>query len=1169
MPGILGCQGSRTALLLALCAATAGCEPFEDTRIAAPRGTLGEEIYKIACERIASEQFPDDVSGRESDELCRGAADPSTAPDGTRLRALAENRERLVEALDRMLPADLEDELQTLLVSMLPFYDPPSELLPRNTRAIGRLLADLMEDDDVKAVLGRFSQRRGMREPRQALGLARALLAYPALPDLTETALANVDDGGPLESEWGALLEAAALEMATAEPTDPSDPTLGLVRDLLLRTDDAFGGTTPRYVVARDPRGLPVPAAIDGSLGFVDTDTDGLADVDASGRFVAADGSPLNPATPFPTLGESGVARDELGRALTDAMTPLYEYVDVERTMLAGLLREGPALLEPADPILIDLAYGMLPLLGPDAGGTETYGAVDLAYDGFDTDAAAMYDLVHAGAELLTHPETRDALSLAAILLADHEEDIVPLIESGFFGDALGDATPGADLAPGSELWDDVLQVVASMSEVPGMTEAVLRSFADPRTRRLGQIYAELIRFEDVPALDAGDFNVPLTNQSWSQPVDRTQPDDGANQSLFQQTLSIIHELNEAETCNKDGARMFLTLCRAPTAVFCPNEDWRIDITVLAGGTSDGWDRCELFRVPNTTELFVQSILGTADIPLDLPIGTILAGIADFLDFFGVDAGSITVDGIMERESGIDGFTTHPTPQSLARLVYGPWNDWMTGLIERPATIDGERVDLRYPGKPILAWERVFRFCGDRLLDAGETCSGTVTNMSFYDAMTPLLEVFDTYYPDDGSPYLFGELIGALHTHYPTSANAMYQASADAPHYARPDGGVTYEPIVSELLADCAWTAPGGGARTCTVENTGRLVTRLARATALLDTIEVRPGVDGIDVLAAATERLVSPTLNPDLEDRAGETETTTNAGSRTIANTPIYLLLDALAAMDAAHETDAARNEAWLAARSRLIDILLGTEPLEDDEFRLANRRVLAIARLVVDFTAEQIDTHDTDGDLVDWARALDDDLVDVLGGAMGSRIVRFLDALNGQPATQEAFLELVQYLLDEASPNDAFHNLLIGSADLLYLLDDDENMVTLINAVADAAASNARGAVAGDGSVEVEGAIVDETVSLLHETSQVDTAHTLTTVLARGVTHPDGEDETPLEVVLDVIAEVNRATPNEGGPLAPDDHGAVMGQVVDFLTDEERGLERVYDVVQNRVLP
>src|SRR5262245_20564600 len=123
MPGIR-CPGSLLVSLLGIGAALSGCEPFNDTSYSQPRGTLGEEIDKLVCERMSTEAFPNDVSGREARALCNGAASASAAPEG-RLRALIENRDRTVVALDRTLRADMEHDLQDLLVSMIPLYDPP------------------------------------------------------------------------------------------------------------------------------------------------------------------------------------------------------------------------------------------------------------------------------------------------------------------------------------------------------------------------------------------------------------------------------------------------------------------------------------------------------------------------------------------------------------------------------------------------------------------------------------------------------------------------------------------------------------------------------------------------------------------------------------------------------------------------------------------------------------------------------------------------------------------------------------------------------------------------------------------------------------------------------------------------------------------------------------
>ena len=62
---------------------------------------------------------------------------------------------------------------------------------------------------------------------------------------------------------------------------------------------------------------------------------------------------------------------------------------------------------------------------------------------------------------------------------------------------------------------------------------------------------------------------------------------------------------------------------------------------------------------------------------------------------------------------------------------------------------------------------------------------------------------------------------------------------------------------------------------------------------------------------------------------------------------------------------------------------------------------------------------------------------------------------------------------------------------------------------------------------------------------------------------------EPTPLETILDVIGEVNRATPTDpNGVATADDVHAVIGQLRQFLSSDTRGLERLFDVVQSREL-
>ncbi|HJL38321.1 MAG TPA: hypothetical protein RMG95_21685, partial [Polyangiaceae bacterium LLY-WYZ-15_(1-7)] len=248
------------------------------------RGTLGEEIFRIFCQRVASDELPNDVSGRESRDVCAGTASPDAAPT-PRLRAMAENRDRLVAALDQTLPEPLEDDLDHFMLQLVPFYDPPAEQLPTQTRALADLLTKLEEDDEAVGALERLSTRVGYRPLRLALGVTRPALAYPRIVELTETALTTIDEGGAAGEEWDDLLRAISLELATSEASEPEDgaSTLELTRQLLFTTRAEFAGDGgSRYMVVRDGRGIVVPASDDGSVPapFVDMDGDGLADVD-------------------------------------------------------------------------------------------------------------------------------------------------------------------------------------------------------------------------------------------------------------------------------------------------------------------------------------------------------------------------------------------------------------------------------------------------------------------------------------------------------------------------------------------------------------------------------------------------------------------------------------------------------------------------------------------------------------------------------------------------------------------------------------------------------------------------------------------------------------------------------------------------------------------------
>jgi hypothetical protein len=189
-------------------------------------------------------------------------------------------------------------------------------------------------------------------------------------------------------------------------------------------------------------------------------------------------------------------------------------------------------------------------------------------------------------------------------------------------------------------------------------------------------------------------------------------------------------------------------------------------------------------------------------------------------------------------------------------------------------------------------------------------------------------------------------------------------------------------------------------------------------------------------------------------------------------------------------------------------------------------------------------------------------------------------MDAIARDPEGRRETEKLMEYLLDAASKNDALQSILASTNDVLQLLRDDENLLPLFKVLAaavDGSKYDKKGRI-------VEKSLVDAQMSLLARLSgkyhdadgkeicrnEVDPNQLLAVVLGKLVTPIKDDDfkgETPLEVIIDVVADVNRVDPTQPyeGTLKQEDYASVGENVVDFLTSKERGLEQFYEIVKN----
>jgi hypothetical protein len=1128
-PAQLAFRSRCYAAVLVAAALSAGCtEHLDTTRVVPARGTLGDEIYRVLCERLAREHDPADVTGDGTRDLCHGRVGAAAAPS-PRLRALAERRAALVGALDRVLPEELEDDLDQALVDMLPLYDLPAERMPKAARAFAEALAATAADAEALDALDRLRSRAGYRPLVQALGIVRPLLSYDGFDAFAEKTVRTIVTDDEANAAWNTLLRASALSLANAavEPTlSGEESTFTVAHRLLSARSEALGIAIENPIARRDPRGI-VRVQRRGLLlpePFVDTDLDGLADVNARDQFVDAQGVVLRAPAPFVTSDATVGNRDALGRALAGDGWPLYEYIDANQTLMAGLTRELSTLTDPDAPVLLDLASGLPRAIGPFTERTTTIGAASFTHTGFDTQRSPLLDLTHAYGAVLASPASDDVHLVLRRLLDDHEAVVAGLIESGLLIDAYSDAHD-ADLEPGSVLWDDILEAAGWMAKEPGLTEAVLRALADPNTSRLGAVVADFMRHRDFVAPLSIDPNRLLVDAQIQTPVDRTKPNTHDNQSLFQRIAAIIHDFDQSRVCNKEGAQVGVT---APLAGF---------VTLPLR-----FEECGLVRIDNMARMFSQSVIGRANIRV---ADSRIQAIGNATASLGI--GFLTIDEIFQRESDITGLDTSPTPGALARMAFLPQNKFMTNLFAPVLTRDGVPVDPRHDAT-LFACEKKYNFNDGRY----------PAEASFYDAIGPMLRAFDDYDRGTYGPhiapgaaserFIFGEFISALHLHWPDSTSDFTQSSdPNAPSYATADGAHRYEEILAYAMDDA------------------QLVLRLHELAKALDTMQVRAGVDGIDVLARGLETMLAPIRDEGVTYRDGSVTTTTNDGARTIDATRLHLFLDALNGVDRAFEGADGPLARWRRGRSGLVDVWFGTNRVGGTPV-IENRRSVEVLRTLLDFIDERVTDHKTRGDREAWALGLSGRLEQTLADPVLASILVLMDTIQRDPESIDAFAGVIKHLSDADYDTDAFNTTTATLVDIFQLLEDDETLVPLLRAASHFVAPNARAVVDAGGEVDLGRGSVGATVELISDLQAHDQNDVMLEVLRRLVAIDPASRKTDLEVLVDALTEVHRAAPGAGTPLTREDDLALLGRASDFLGSEEHGLARLFDVIQSR---
>ncbi len=956
----------------ALLSASLGCaKPLDTTRQPDSYTSFGDAVYRESCERLAyigeleqqqaGQRTTVDVSGSLGNSVCQhGMPAPADAPP--KVPAIQGQRTLFTNTVDAIFPSPFLPDLQGFMVELLPLQD--DDTVPKNVAALATLFQQMHDDPDFPGALERLGVRAGYRPEQVAAGVTHTVVDYPQIDDFLGQVLGMIATGGTANAEWNEVTAALGAELRAATAvTTPADPerTITLALNLMLSTSSELGDGTVRPLAARDYRGVAQGNLAKGP--FVDLNGDGLADTDGDGHYLDALGNILTLATPFVQPGVADSApRDSLGRALVSAggSDLLYNYLDLDGTVVGGLTREALTLMDPTKDTTLGLVYGASTLLGPRLMQSKVYDdpatgqpAETLSFNGYDTSQAAVLDLAHGFIQLLGDPtpgESDQTMEATGALLGNHESETTRVIKAMFDAHDLGKQHPEALIPVDSVLYDQMAPIITRILRVKGLPQKLLQALENPHVAGLAPMMARLIRARNQVDFDHTDVNGTggktypmdphaLDAEDW---VDRTMPDVDYNRSLIQRIAHLIHDANGLQFCNKNNATVAIPV---------------LDITLETKAA------CQLFKVPDLS-LFYILAMASDSVKMDTStaqrtktthdVASFREAIIDPLLHAAILDDSIG-DDALQLVVGINGFTRFPTPAAANRSLFllpSEESSFLQNTIDPVLCTDGDKfTDVH--NKSILAWETTL---------PANPAGAAYANDTWYDAFRPVVDAFASFdecldaNPDDmpcqnpqNAAKILVDLLSLLHEHWTSPQGSYfghtYQNTAPTqPRFAYPDSIVSYEPLLNLVLG-------------------GDMVPSLIGLAPVLDGLTLPSSGDPALPAVFGTARYVfDPLLAPaSLSYRSGATTTTWSDGITPVPQvTPYYLLADAYAHKRnaLAQATDPLAAQSWAASTTSLIDEMLTIDALPGGTFAMDNRRVHAITLLVIDFLRGRLES-------------------------------------------------------------------------------------------------------------------------------------------------------------------------------------------------------------------
>lgn len=1044
---------------------------------------------------------------------------PRSSYEGAKKEAvLIAERDRFVTTLDTIAPQSELALLDALLQSTLVMID--SGLLPGLTRKTSKVSRAAANDTELLAAItdSTLPQPADFISPIAAPDLLGYVTTYPNLRELgiKGTRILLDNDGyselgvlDPNESNGiTELMRTLASSLEGIDPQQIGEPLAIIVRDMLLNEDPRFApenATRPLYVSIYDARGLPLVNPDVQAQVFLDEDEDGSPDVDVNGDFVLRAGGVM-PREAFGLM--DGADRDGFGRSKVPGDDFAFSYIDLNETALSYLIREYAKLSEQG--VVADLLATFRQIMGATVIQTDARGA----YAGFSQDNPLM-DLSWGLSRALSFQTLPELTAQSATFLEEGDSELAGVVVALEGSVEFAANHPDAELAPTNTLLNDLIPTLHAIASDELLWRDFMNALGDPITPRVGESMLTLMSYKNTKSTVAIDGfydtcfqqcrDSHLIGTSARFDCIRACPTD----EIFKQPMDYsLPESPENRSQLQATWHLMWSLAGVPYAMEMDE--------IKIGGNSMA-SPPPLIALPGGAEAFLSSVAGNLDLADAVPDETLNGGELGPL-FAALGVGSDSVAGIVEVLSSLFGVTLSrkPTPDQLTRMFTQDDIAYREGEGDEAVIID-----IREPRD--IEGYKLSDNLADGLFEA--EASGMI------DAVYPMAKAFS----DHGKEYLLLELFTVVHKHYPNDESLYLQANGSvSPSQAA--NLRSFEPVMRDVFED------------------GRLLESLFNLSTRLQQLEASSGLNLNEQLRLMVWHATRP---GNFTTRDGLDYINLPDGRTQRNLSPLHVLVDALGRMAKAISADPEAEARFNRAVSALFDLVIGAEwPIgQKAEFKSQASVALSSSLLnyLADFTAEKRDA----GQLEGW---LQDDLYLTLEELWPSRLlvglVMIAEQVLSVPENRATVDEFVAYLV--GTPRGREHTslmayqIVIRSVNTTVWVPIARTLASLLDPDRDWQTQGAYAAMP----LTSQGALA------LHELMLLDEAGTGIALMNRALFRT-GDQRAPIFALIDIFTQYLRIDPGSVAALVPADYKFMLEQLADWLDDDAKGMEQMYDLV------